>query len=276
MVTVQRYSRGGAGTIDLRQGRGRGAPVRAGAGRFARARPRPWSGQRADLRLALPLPRLGRGDEGLDVRRLDHAGVLLDPGGGQQRLAAAVGGDRLEVAEGVADEVQRRALAARAARRPPPRGSRRRRRRAPTACRPAGRRPPAACRRPGSRRRPWARRSSPWRPPRWRPACTASTASPSEPSATRMPTCRPSSVSFILPMSWSAGDGSRSRTGAAAGGALGSGSSARPAATRLARSSSMCRRCPTIASRMCRCATLESSKTSAEARCACSGGVWLR
>src|ERR1019366_5143353 len=102
------------------------------------------------------------------------------------------------------------------------------------------------------------------------------TAAPSEPSATRMPIARPSSVSFILPMICNAGEGSRSSTGAAATGASGIFSRPRPLATRWARSSWIWRRCPTMASRMCRCSTLESSNTRAEAMCACSCVVWLR
>ena len=92
----------------------------------------------------------------------------------------------------------------------------------------------------------------------------------------RMPTCRPSSVSFILPMSCSAGDGVQVEHRAPPpAGAFGSGLSARPRRPAWPGP----RRCaaggrPSPA-RMCRCATLESSNTSADARCACSCAVWL-
>ena len=50
----------------------------------------------------------------------------------------------------------------------------------------------------------------------------------------------------------------------------------RPAAIRLARSSSTCRRWPTIASRTCTCSTFESSNTNADAMWARSCVLWLR
>ncbi len=65
---------------------------------------------------------------------------------------------------------------------------------------------------------------------------------PSEPSAIKIPIARPSSVSFILPMICGDGEGFMSLTGAAIFGASGTLSNANPAATRPARSASICRR----------------------------------
>ena len=120
---------------------------------------RPAQARVAHLRLPAPLPRLGGGDEGAAVVGADHAAVRRHAGLLQQQLAAVVDGDRLEVAEGIAHEVDRRAFLRQRAARRRPRGSPRPRRTAPTACRRAGRRPAVACRPRASRRRSWARRS---------------------------------------------------------------------------------------------------------------------
>ena len=98
-------------------------------------------------------------------------------------------------------------------------------------------------------------------------ACfSAETRAPSEPSATRIATARPSSVSFILPISCSAGDGGHVDDRRRRRRRRRQGSRARPSATRRPRSGSMLSRWPTIASRMCAVSTFDSSNTSADAR----------
>src|SRR5665647_2587803 len=68
------------------------------------------SGQRPNGLLPVPLSRLGRGNEGVVVTSIHDARVSCDVRGSQEHTAALVGADRLEMTEGVAHEVDRRAL----------------------------------------------------------------------------------------------------------------------------------------------------------------------
>ena len=69
------------------------------------------SGQCPNGLLPVPLSRLGRGNEGVVVTNIHDARVSCDVRGSQEQMAALVGADRLEMTEGVAHEVDRRALA---------------------------------------------------------------------------------------------------------------------------------------------------------------------
>ena len=104
---------------------------------------------------------------------------------------------------------------------------------------------------------------------------SADTCAASVPSSTRMPTVRPRSVGLFLPIRRRAGETGRSRGFTVAVAAGGSWSTPKPSATRLAKLSSMWRRCESVRRRTAAVSTFDSSNTKAKAMCACSISLWL-
>ncbi|MNS97010.1 hypothetical protein D3C72_1313320 [compost metagenome] len=87
---------------------------------------------------------------------------------------------------------------------------------------------------------------------------------------------RPCSSGLLRPITRTSGAAGRSCAGVAVGAGSGRVRRASPSATRLASPSSILRRWLTVRTRTFSVSTFDSSNTSAEARCACSGFSRLR
>ena len=153
---------------------------------------RPRSGQRAHLRLAVPLAGLGGAcTNALPSPASSTPASLPIPAALSSAWPPASAAIALRWPK--ASRTKSTAAASFASCLPPSRTAPARPRRTPpTACRPAGRRPAASCRRPASRRRSSGATILTVAPASSAALRSALTVAPSEPSATRMPTARPS------------------------------------------------------------------------------------